>query len=119
PACNHYALPCGPAGKRRRPNNKRSGAPRNRPEFALLLSAQVDDDDESPHYGADSGHERRSTSKPPGRPKLDKTQLNRIGVTITEVLPWDPAPQYLLRDRDASCGADFRIRARGMVSTRL
>jgi putative transposase len=27
---------------------------------------------------------------------------------ITEAFPWDSAPRYLLRDRDASYGDDFR-----------
>jgi putative transposase len=27
---------------------------------------------------------------------------------VTEAFPWDTAPRYLLRDRDASYGADFR-----------
>ena len=27
---------------------------------------------------------------------------------LTEAFPWDTAPRYLLRDRDASCGVTFR-----------
>ena len=33
---------------------------------------------------------------------------------ITEAFPWDTAPRYLLRDRDASYGQDFRKRADAM-----
>jgi putative transposase len=33
---------------------------------------------------------------------------------MTEAFPWDSAPRYLLRDRDASYGAAFRNRARVM-----
>ena len=33
---------------------------------------------------------------------------------ITEAFPWDTAPRYLLRDRDASYGLGFRNRARVM-----
>jgi hypothetical protein len=35
---------------------------------------------------------------------------------MTEAFPWDTAPRYLLRDRDASYGAAFRDRVRVMVS---
>jgi putative transposase len=33
---------------------------------------------------------------------------------ITEAFPWDTAPRYLLRDRDASYGPTFRARVKGM-----
>jgi len=33
---------------------------------------------------------------------------------ITEAFPWDTAPPYLLRDRDASYGSDFRWRVEAM-----
>jgi putative transposase len=33
---------------------------------------------------------------------------------ITEAFPWDSAPRYLLRDRDASYGQSFRERVRAM-----
>jgi hypothetical protein len=33
---------------------------------------------------------------------------------ITEAFPWDTAPRYLLRDRDASYGLAFRTRVNGM-----
>jgi putative transposase len=33
---------------------------------------------------------------------------------ITEAFPWDTAPRYLLRDRDASYGPAFRARVKGM-----
>ena len=33
---------------------------------------------------------------------------------MTEAFPWDSAPRYLLRDRDASYGAAFRNRVRAM-----
>jgi putative transposase len=36
---------------------------------------------------------------------------------VAEAFPWDTAPRYLLRDRDASCGADFhkQVDARGVA----
>jgi putative transposase len=33
---------------------------------------------------------------------------------ITEAFPWDPAPRYLLRDRDTSYAIGFRDRVRAM-----
>ena len=41
PACNRYALPCGPAGKRRRPNNKRSGAPTDRASAIAYIPPSI------------------------------------------------------------------------------
>src|ERR1700691_6749262 len=32
---------------------------------------------------------------------------------VTEAFPWDTAPRYLLRDRDASYGSDFRSGGEG------
>jgi putative transposase len=36
---------------------------------------------------------------------------------VTEAFPWDTAPRYLLRDRDASYGSEFcnRIKAMGIT----
>ena len=56
---------------------------------------------------------------------LDRRQVVHFAVTanptqdwlarqITEAFPWDTAPRYLLRDRDASYGQDFRHRVRAM-----
>jgi transposase InsO family protein len=36
---------------------------------------------------------------------------------VTEAFPWDTAPRYLLRDRDASYGSDFRGRVEAMGIT--
>ena len=38
------------------------------------------------------------------------------GVGVTEAFPWDTAPRYLLRDRDASYGSEFcnRVKAMGI-----
>ena len=38
---------------------------------------------------------------------------------ITEAFPWDTAPRYLLRDRDASYGERFQKRARVMGITEV
>ena len=38
---------------------------------------------------------------------------------ITEAFPWDTAPRYLLRDRDASYGAAFRKRVEAMDITEV
>ena len=34
---------------------------------------------------------------------------------VTEAFPWDEAPRYLLRDRDASYGQTFRDRLKAMA----
>jgi transposase InsO family protein len=34
---------------------------------------------------------------------------------VTEAFPWGTAPRYLLRDRDASYGADSRVEAMGIT----
>jgi putative transposase len=55
----------------------------------------------------------------------DRRRIIHFGVTenptqvwlshqITEAFPWDTAPRYLLRDRDASYGPVFRARVKGM-----
>jgi hypothetical protein len=52
-------------------------------------------------------------------PAHDRRKIVRFDVTrnptarwlarqVTETFPWDTAPRYLLRDRDASYGAEFR-----------
>jgi len=38
---------------------------------------------------------------------------------VTEAFPWDTAPRYLLRDRDASYGSDFRNRVEAMGITEV
>jgi hypothetical protein len=38
---------------------------------------------------------------------------------VTEVFPWDTAPRYLLRDRDASYGRYFRSRVKAMGITEV
>ena len=38
---------------------------------------------------------------------------------VTEAFPWDTAPRYLLRDRDASYGEDFRKRVEAMGITEV
>ena len=38
---------------------------------------------------------------------------------VTEAFPWDTAPRYLLRDRDASYGADFRRQVDAMGITEV
>jgi len=55
----------------------------------------------------------------------DRRKIMRIDVTelptaawlsrqVTEAFPWDTAPHYLLRDRDASYGSEFRSRVEAM-----
>jgi putative transposase len=55
----------------------------------------------------------------------DRRKITRAAVTehptaawllrqVTEAFPWDTAPRYLLRDRDASYGSDFRSRIEAM-----
>jgi putative transposase len=58
----------------------------------------------------------------------DRTEIVRIAVTehptavwlsrqVTEAFPWDTAPRYLLRDRDASYGFDFHGRVEAICSS--
>jgi transposase InsO family protein len=62
------------------------------------------------------GHERRKILH------LNVTQHPTAGWLsrqITEAFPWDTAPRYLLRDRDASYGSDFRCRVEAMGITEV
>lgn len=43
----------------------------------------------------------------------------RLLIQLTEAFPWDMAPRYLLRDRDASYGAEFRKRVAAMDITEV
>ena len=38
---------------------------------------------------------------------------------VTEAFPWDTAPRYLLRDRDASYGSEFCKRVEAMAITQV
>src|SRR5258708_23495248 len=54
--------------------------------------------------------------------RLDVTQDPTEGWRsrqITEAFPWDTAPRYLLRDRDASYGQGFRGRVEAMGITEV
>jgi len=46
----------------------------------------------------------------------EKQSINEL-LQITEAFPWDTAPRYLLRDRDASYGSEFckRVDAMGIA----
>jgi putative transposase len=56
-------------------------------------------------------HDRRKTVHFDVSPHPTQHWLAR---QITEAFPWDSAPRYLLRDRDASYGQSFRERVRAM-----
>ena|SRR6266851_5684486 len=61
-------------------------------------------------------HDRRSIVR------FDITQHPTAGWLsrqVTEAFPWDTAPRYLLRDRDASYGSYFRIRLNAMGITEV
>jgi putative transposase len=60
----------------------------------------------------------------------DRRKIVRLDVTahptagwlsrqVTEAFPWDTAPRYLLRDRDASYGSEFRRRVDAMGITEV
>jgi putative transposase len=60
----------------------------------------------------------------------DRRKIMRTAVTenptaawlsrqVTEAFPWDTAPRYLLRDRDASYGSYFRSRVEVMGTTEV
>ena len=58
-----------------------------------------------------------------GRRKFVRTAVTEhptaawLSRQLIEAFPWDTAPRYLLRDRDASYGADFRSRVEAMGIT--
>ena len=58
------------------------------------------------------GHERRRVIHFDVTPNPTQAWLAR---QITEAFPWDTAPRFLLRDRDASYGPTFRDRVRAMA----
>src|SRR5580704_18675932 len=58
------------------------------------------------------GHERRTIIH--FYVTQDPTQL-WLARQITEAFPWDTAPRFLLRDRDASYGQTFRHRVQAMA----
>jgi transposase InsO family protein len=55
-----------------------------------------------------------------GRRKIMRTAVTEhptaawLSRQVTEAFPWDTAPRYLLRDRDASYGSEFRSRVEAM-----
>jgi len=57
------------------------------------------------------GHDRRRVIHFEITPKPTQIWLAR---QMTEAFPWDTAPRYLLRDRDASYGQAFRDHVRAM-----
>jgi putative transposase len=58
------------------------------------------------------GHERRKVIHFEVTPNPTQAWLAR---QITETFPWDTAPRFLLRDRDASYGQAFRDRVQAMA----
>jgi putative transposase len=58
------------------------------------------------------GHERRKVIHLDVTPNPTQDWLAR---QITEAFPWDTAPRFLLRDRDASYGPTFRARVQAMA----
>ena len=58
------------------------------------------------------GHERRNVIHFSVTPNPTQAWLAR---QITEAFPWDTAPRFLLRDRDASYGQSFRDRVQAMA----
>ena len=58
------------------------------------------------------GHERRKVIHFEVTQNPTQVWLAR---QITEAFPWDTAPRFLLRDRDASYGQTFRNRAQAMA----
>ena len=58
------------------------------------------------------GHERRKVIHFDVTPNPTQAWLAR---QITEAFPWDTAPRFLLRDRDASYGQTFRDRVQAMA----
>jgi len=58
------------------------------------------------------GHERRKVIHFDVTPNPTQAWLAR---QVTEAFPWDTAPRFLLRDRDASYGQTFRDRVQAMA----
>jgi transposase InsO family protein len=61
-------------------------------------------------------HDRRKIVRFDVTPHPTAEWLSR---QVTEALPWDTAPRYLLRDRDASYGSTFRTRVEAMGITEV
>jgi putative transposase len=61
-------------------------------------------------------HDRRKIVRFDVTPYPTAVWLSR---QVTEAFPWDTAPHYLLRDRDASYGSYFRSRVRAMGITEV
>jgi putative transposase len=61
-------------------------------------------------------HDRRRVVHFAVTPNPTQDWLSR---QVTEAFPWDTAPRYLLRDRDASYGPAFRHRVRAMGITEV
>jgi putative transposase len=61
-------------------------------------------------------HDRRKIVRFDVTPHPTADWLSR---QVTEALPWDTAPRYLLRDRDASYGSTFRTRVEAMGITEV
>src|ERR1700686_3833541 len=57
------------------------------------------------------GHDRRKIMRAVVTEHPTAAWLSR---QVTEAFPWHTAPRYLLRDRDASYGSDFRSRIEAM-----
>ena len=58
------------------------------------------------------GHKRRTVIHFNVTPNPTQARLAR---QVTEAFPWDTAPRFLLRDRDASYGQTFRNRVQAMA----
>ena len=52
-------------------------------------------------------------------PVTDHPTAAWLSRQVTEAFPWDTAPRYLLRDRDASYGSDFSNRVEAMGITEV
>lgn len=61
-------------------------------------------------------HDRRKIIRTAVTGHLTAAWLSR---QVTEAFPWDTAPRYLLRDRDASYGSYFRSRVQAMGITEV
>jgi len=62
------------------------------------------------------GHDRRKIMRTAVTEHPTAAGLSR---QLTEAFPWDTAPRYLLRDRDASYGAYFCSRVKAMGITQV
>src|SRR5208282_1887348 len=108
---------------RRHPGISRSAVPGSRLSFSriVLKCRPLEPTDErcQPAVGCATDSRRHPRRKILHLNVTQHPTAGWLSRQITEAFPWDTAPRYLLRDRDASYGSDFRCRVEAMGITEV